>query len=97
MARGRATFDADAAVMDAALYQLVVLGEAATAALQADPPLRTRFPNVPWSPMARVRDRAAHHYYKLDREVVWDTARVAVPAAAVVIRASLEALGRPAT
>jgi uncharacterized protein with HEPN domain len=35
--------------MDAVLYQLVVLGEAANAALQADPSRRTRFPDVPWS------------------------------------------------
>lgn len=96
VARGRAAFDTDPAVMDAVLYQLVVLGEAAKAALQADPSLRARFPDVPWSPMARVRDRAAHHYYKLDRDVVWDTAREAVPATGVAIRAAFRALGRPA-
>lgn len=96
VARGRAAFDADPAVVDAVLYQLVVLGGAAEAALQADPSLRARFPEVPWSPMARVRARAAHHYYKLDREVVWDTARAAVPAAGAAIRAALGALGRPA-
>jgi uncharacterized protein with HEPN domain len=45
--------------------------------------------------MARVRDRAAHHYYKLDRDVVWDTARAAVPLAAAAIRAALEGLARP--
>jgi uncharacterized protein with HEPN domain len=32
-ARGRAAFDANPAVLDAVLYQLVVLGEAARAAL----------------------------------------------------------------
>ena len=61
VARGRAAFDADPALADAVLYQLVVLGEATKAALQADPSLATRFPAVPWSSMARVRDRAAHH------------------------------------
>lgn len=96
VARGRAAFDGDRAVMDAVLYQLVVLGEAAKAALQADPSLRARFPDVPWSPMARVRDRAAHHYYKLDADIVWDTAHAAVPAAGAAIRAALRELGRPA-
>ena len=93
VARGRAGFDTDPAVRDAVLYQLVVLGEATKAALHADPALRTRFPDVPWSAMARVRDRAAHHYYKLDPDVVWETARAAVPAAAVALRAALRALG----
>jgi uncharacterized protein with HEPN domain len=95
VARGRAAFDTDPALGDAVLYQLVVLGEAAKAALQADPALRIRYPDVPWSPMARVRDRAAHHYYKLDRDLVWDTARTAVPAAGIAIRAALRELGRP--
>jgi uncharacterized protein with HEPN domain len=94
VARGRAAFDADPAVMDAMLFQLVVLGEAAKAALQADPSLRARFPDVPWSPMARVRDRTAHHYYQLDRDVVWDTATIGVPAAGAAIRAALEAISR---
>ena len=76
------------------LYQLVVLGEAAKAALQADPSLAARFPAVPWSSMARVRDRAAHHYYKLDRDVVWDTSRTAVPAAAAAVQVALRALAR---
>ena len=93
VARGRAAFDADPTVMDAVLYQLVVLGEAAKAALQAEPSLRTRFPDVPWSPMARVRDRSAHHYYKLDRDVVWETARASVPLAGAAIRAALRSLG----
>ncbi len=94
VARGRSAFEADPAVADAVLYQLVVLGEAAKAALQADPALATRFPDVPWSPMARVRDRAAHHYYKLDRDVLWDTARTAVPMAAAAVRTALRVLGR---
>ncbi|HEY0779075.1 MAG TPA: HepT-like ribonuclease domain-containing protein [Gemmatirosa sp.] len=95
VARGRAAFDADPAIADAVLYQLVVLGEAAKAALQADPSLATRFPAVPWSSMARVRDRAAHHYYTLDRDVVWETSRTAVPIAAVAVEAALQALARP--
>ncbi|HEY0776590.1 MAG TPA: HepT-like ribonuclease domain-containing protein [Gemmatirosa sp.] len=94
IARGRAAFDADPAVADAVLYQLVILGEATKAALQADPSLATRFPAVPWSSMARVRDRAAHHYYKLDRDVLWETSRTAVPAAAVAVEAALQAVAR---
>jgi uncharacterized protein with HEPN domain len=80
VARGRGTFDADPAVRDAILYQIVVLGEAAKAALVADPGLATTYPEIDWSPVARMRDRVAHHYWATDYEVVWATARDAVPA-----------------
>jgi uncharacterized protein with HEPN domain len=56
-----------------------VLGEAAKAALAADPTLESELPEVEWSPIARMRDRVAHHYWATDREVVWATATVAVP------------------
>jgi uncharacterized protein with HEPN domain len=78
--RGREAFDTDPAVRDAILYQIVVLGEAAKAALAADPGLEAAHPDVDWSPVARMRDRVAHHYWATDREVVWATARDAVPA-----------------
>jgi uncharacterized protein with HEPN domain len=78
-ARGRAVFDADAAVRDAILYQIIVLGEAAKAALAADPTIETELTEVEWSPIARMRDRLAHHYWATDREVVWSTATTAVP------------------
>lgn len=77
-ARGRKAFDTDPAIRDAVLYQIVVLGEAAKGALAADPTLETSFPDVEWSPIARMGDRVAHHYWATDRELVWQTATVAV-------------------
>ena len=79
VARGRAAFDADPAVRDAVLYQLIVLGEAAKAALAADPSLGARLPGIDWAPIARMRDRVAHHYWATDREVVWATAADDIP------------------
>ncbi|MGH6693052.1 MAG: HepT-like ribonuclease domain-containing protein [Gammaproteobacteria bacterium] len=78
-ARGREAFDSDPAVREAMLYQIIVLGEAAKAALAADPTLPAALPNIDWSPIARMRDRVAHHYWATDRDVVWATATVAVP------------------
>lgn len=90
VARGRAEFDAERAVRDAILYQLVVLGEAAKGALEADPSLTEAYPDVEWSPSARMRDRVAHHYWATDFDVVWSTAAVAVPALRRAITAILE-------
>ncbi len=55
--RGRGAFDSDAALRDAILYQVVVRGEAAKAALAADPSVESTIPEVEWSPIARMRDR----------------------------------------
>ncbi|AHG92889.1 protein of unknown function DUF86 (plasmid) [Gemmatirosa kalamazoonensis] len=67
VARGREAFDADPAVRDAILYQIIVLGEAVKAALAADPDLEAAHPSVDWSPVARMRDRVAHHYWATPR------------------------------
>jgi uncharacterized protein with HEPN domain len=91
-ARGRAAFDNDPAVRDAILYQVVVLGEAAKAALAADPSLQMTLPEVEWSPIARMRDRVAHHYWATDREVVWATATIAVPELRTALESALKRL-----
>jgi hypothetical protein len=47
-----------ASVRDAMLYRIVVLGEAAKAALAADPALKTAYPTGDWSLIARVLNMA---------------------------------------
>ncbi len=88
-ARGRDVFDEDSAVRDAILYQIVVLGEAAKAALAADGSLEAELPEVEWSPIARMRDRVAHHYWATDSDLVWSTATTAVPELHVALTAAL--------
>jgi uncharacterized protein with HEPN domain len=87
--RGRDAFDKDPAVRDAILYQVVILGEAAKAALKADPSLETELPAVEWSPIARMRDLVTHHYWTADRELVWSTATVDVPHLKTILRSAL--------
>ena len=90
--RGREAFDQDPAVRDAILYQVVVLGEAAKAVLAADPSLESSLPDVEWSPIARMRDRVAHHYWATDGDLVWATATAAVPELRKALEAALERL-----
>ena len=52
---------------DALLYRLLVIGEAVKAL--PDEMLALQ-PNVPWREIARLRDLLAHHYYRVDAEVI---------------------------
>jgi uncharacterized protein with HEPN domain len=91
VARGRVAYDADPAILDALVFQLITIGEAAKALQQAS--FDERFPELPWSAMARTRDRIAHHYFRLDREIVWDTVTKDIPALAPGAIAALSSLG----
>lgn len=79
VARGRDAFDRDRAVRDAVIYQIIILGEAAKAAIAADPTIASEVPDIDWSPLARMRDRVTHHYFGVDTEIVWSTAARDVP------------------
>ena len=59
--------DAAQLAFDALLYRLVVIGEAVKA-LPAD--LLASQPQVPWREIAKLRDLLAHHYYRVDAQVI---------------------------
>ena len=40
---------------------------------------RKRYPDVQWKDMARLRDLAVHHYWKIDALKVWEIAKEDVP------------------
>jgi uncharacterized protein with HEPN domain len=72
MERARASGDDDDELMafDALLYRLLVIGEA----IKALPPeLLDREPDVPWREVARLRDLLAHHYYRVDPQIIRHT------------------------
>ncbi|WP_207223625.1 DUF86 domain-containing protein [Pseudonocardia sediminis] len=60
-----------------ALTKLVeIVGEAAK---HVSPEWRDAHPDVPWSAAARMRDRLVHHYFDIDRDVLWATVTVDLP------------------
>ena len=79
VARGRETFDADSAVREAIVYQIVVIGEAAKAVIVANPSIATEVPSIEWSLLARMRDKVTHQYWAVDPEIVWSTAQRDIP------------------
>lgn len=70
------TFAADARTQSAAIFQLVIIGEATKALSKAT---RAAYPEIPWSDICRARDLLVHHYRKIDSQEIWMTLQVDLP------------------
>lgn len=92
VARGRGVYDVDAAVRDAILFRIVVIGEAAKAVVHRDPALATDLSDVEWSALAKMRDRITHQYWAIDAQIVWDTAVEEIPEVRAVLAGALKRL-----
>lgn len=40
---------------------------------------RDRAPEIEWREIVRMRDKIAHHYFRIDLDTVWQTAKSDVP------------------
>jgi uncharacterized protein with HEPN domain len=72
----KAVFLDDVKTQSAVLHQIMVLGEAVK---RLSKEFRGAHPEVPWSPIARMRDILIHKYDDVDLEEVWKTAQKDVP------------------
>lgn len=66
----------DFKTQSAVLYQLIVIGEAVK---RLSFELRQQHPEIPWTPMAGMRDHLIHGYDVVDWDEVWRTATRDVP------------------
>ena len=69
-------FQQDYKSQDAVLRNLEVLGEAAK---NIPDDFRNKHPDLPWTDMARTRDRLIHHYFGVNLDVVWGIAELELP------------------
>ena len=53
-----------------------IIGEAAK---NVPEQVRKKYPDVPWKPMAGMRDKLIHGYFGVDLEILWETAKDDVP------------------
>lgn len=63
-------FEEDVKTSSAVIRQFEILGEASK---QIPSEIRDKYPKVPWSDMARMRDRLIHGYFNVEHRIVWDT------------------------
>lgn len=69
-------FEADIKTQSAVLYQIAILGEAVKR-LSMD--FRDRYPEIPWSAIAGMRDKLIHDYEGVNVQRVWLTLQSSIP------------------
>ena len=69
-------FKSDTKTQSAIIHKFLIIGEVAK--LLGGQFKKTN-PSVPWSAMARMRDKLIHHYRGVDLQEIWKTADVEVP------------------
>lgn len=63
-------------LQDAILRNLQIIGEAAQ---RISEDVKDSHPELPWAPMAGMRNRLVHEYFRIDLERVWQTVQEDIP------------------
>lgn len=69
-------FRADKKTQSAVIHQFLIIGEVAK--LLSDE-FKKSNPDIPWSAMARMRDKLIHHYRGVDLREIWNAAEIEIP------------------
>lgn len=80
-------FARDSLRVDAVLYNLTIIGEAATR-VPAD--VRQRMPEVPWDKMRALRNVIVHSYQDVRLAIIFETARHRLPELLDPLQGALE-------
>ena len=88
VARGEAAFFAADNSVEFGAARMVVL-DLDVAADHLGTDFKAAHPEIPWSALARTRDKFAHHDEDINRDVVWNLLTTRLPRIARILRASL--------
>jgi uncharacterized protein with HEPN domain len=69
-------FVTDRKTVSAVIRELEIVGEATK---QIPTSIKKKYPNIPWSDMAGMRDKLIHFYFGVDMEIIWKTVKVRIP------------------
>ena len=75
----RNDFQADKRTQQAVIMSLIIIGEAATKAMDAYPEFTQAHSQVPWRSMRNMRNRMAHGYFDVNLDLVWETVQQSLP------------------
>jgi uncharacterized protein with HEPN domain len=67
--RTKEDFLEDVQLQDATIRRIEIIGEASK---NIPEDFKRQYPDVPWSEMARTRDKLIHGYFGVDLELTWD-------------------------
>lgn len=74
--RSRAEVDTDPQFRYAVQYAIFVIGEAASCVSDAT---QARYPQIPWTPIIRMRNWIGHGYMDLNPDILWKTLQESLP------------------
>jgi uncharacterized protein with HEPN domain len=74
--QGRTAFDLDDLIQTWVVHHLQIIGEAANALPQD---IRDQAPAIPWRKIIGMRNILVHHYFAVDRVVVWGVVEQDLP------------------
>lgn len=63
-------------LQDAVVRNIEIIGEAAK---NLSEETRASCPTISWRDIMRMRDKIAHHYFRINIDVVWQTAKTDIP------------------
>ena len=86
---GKDEFLANEMIQDAVIRNIEIIGEAAK---QLSPETKSLAPEEPWRQIGAMRDKLIHHYFGVNLERVWQTAKVVLPPFQVKVSAMLSRL-----
>ena len=66
----------DRKTISAVVRELEIVGEATK---QIPAFIRKKYPEIPWSEMAGMRDKLIHFYFGVDMDIVWETVKIRIP------------------
>lgn len=84
--RQRVDLDEDEMLRFALVRAIEIIGEAAS---KVSPEGRQVMPTVPWREAVGIRNRLVHAYFDIDLDVLWETAKTAIPALSVQLESIL--------
>ncbi len=82
------SFSADSKTVDAVVFQLMVVGEAAKSVSETT---CQKYTEINWRVLKRMRDTIVHSYFTINLQTVWQFASEMFPALRVQLSQDLEA------